>query len=428
MYNKGYNRYNKIPYDNEPIARGRNTQGGRQSQNNNKRGIGFVDWLQFLICLCLVVAVAFLFRTTIELKGQRAINTYNVDATNSDVAYAAAKGRASTVNVGAVKSAAIDMSNDTNFFRYSYSLGSGVIYSLDKETGRAFIITNYHVVADHQTYPNGYGYYYILLWDSERPVRAKYVGGSYIYDIAVLTIDESTEMARSSCTQVTIADSSDITFANTCIAIGNSMGRNLRATFGIVGFEEVVFSKGGRYVTYLSPTSDVNSGNSGGGLYNAQGNLIGIVDAKFADVRSDGTLEFGEVVHGMYYAIPSNTAISVARNIIRNSGTLKMANIGLVLGEDYLWGNPHSGGEGGAQTCYDLEVIRDSFSFHSGDILKSLSYTFGGRVYNVDLNHISALEDHIFNLGVGDEITIKVSRLGINKNINITVGSLVNVA
>lgn len=198
------------------------------------------------------------------------------------------------------------------------SAGSGVIYKLDKESGSAYIITNYHVV--HHDYSTNstkisedidvyiYG---SVVTGSEIP--ATFIGGSYNYDIAVLKIENSERLKSSDAVAISAADSNEITVGQTAIAIGNAKGMGISATSGVISVDSeyidlnIVSNIATEHRVMRFDTA-VNSGNSGGGLFNAKGELIGIVNAKTSDTSVDG----------IGYAIPSNVAIGVAQNIIDN--------------------------------------------------------------------------------------------------------------
>lgn len=467
MYRDDYdNDDHKIPYDDEPITRGftakEYNRGLRDSERNQTRKrLGFVDIFQFLLCILLIVAVTMLYGQIDEIGKQRDVYNVNIDAEKSNLAFASAKGLLSTVNVGATLTKEIAVANEkgqvvqtlpkistsTEFFKYSYSLGSGVIYSIDKSAGSAYIITNYHVVASLDSHATGFGYYYILLWDSAVPIEATFVGGSYIYDIAVLYVKNSEEIKKSSCSAVDVCNSSNLVFADDCITIGNSMGRNLRAASGIISVEEVFFTRsynrgGVTYindVTYISHSASVNSGNSGGGLYDRNGALAGIVNAKFRDVEANKELKYEEVVHGMFYAIPSDIAVSVAENLIRNDGKLTKATTGLEYWENYQddYGRKYAKLnnyfdcintrteiiENGLKTRCELIINKDTGHFLKGDKLKSVTFKHGGSEVVKELNHASSIESVVFNWNSGDELTFVAERNGEEMEILIEISS-----
>ena len=197
------------------------------------------------------------------------------------------------------------------------SYGSGVIYQLDKEQGDAYIITNHHVVYNSSSDTSDkisddiniylYGQEYL-----DYAIPAKYVGGSVNYDIAVLKVTGSETLIRSNAIPATFANSDDVSVLDTAIAIGNPEAEGISATVGTVNVdsEEIELSNptGGSAIKLRVMRTDaaVNSGNSGGGLFNDRGEIIGIANAKMADTSVDN----------IGYAIPSNVAKNVADNII----------------------------------------------------------------------------------------------------------------
>lgn len=236
--------------------------------------------------------------------------TVNVGNDTNAARYAAAKALLSAVRVESTFSSG-----------YQYqrvSTAAGVIYKLDKTTGDAYILTCHHAVyyanstnqgkiADTiELYLYGMEYY-------SYAIPATYVGGSLNYDIAVLKVSGSELLKNSIATEIDIADSEQIRVLDTAIAIGNPNSSSISATLGSISVEseylDMLAVDGKTMVSYRVMRIDtpVNSGNSGGGLFDINGRFIGIVNAKELDD-----------LENMGYAIPSNLAVAVAENIIRN--------------------------------------------------------------------------------------------------------------
>ena len=227
-------------------------------------------------------------------------------STETDVTLATSKGLRSSVSVFCTFG--------TENSPY-YSAGSGVIFKLDKRNGKAFIITNYHVVYDKNEGISKEISVYLYGGEySEAEINATYVGGSLNYDIAVLYVEDSEIIKNSCAAAVDVADSDNIFVGQTAIAIGNAEGYGLSASSGVISVDS-------EYIDMIAPDeitqvsfrvmridTAVNHGNSGGGLFNAQGKLIGIVNAKIID----------EHVENIGYAIPSTLVVAVANNIIDN--------------------------------------------------------------------------------------------------------------
>lgn len=221
----------------------------------------------------------------------------------------------------------------------SIGAGSGIIYKLDKEKGDAYIITNYHVVysADSSTSNkiaqkitcflygalnrvgfktnNGYKVYengMPVVEYSDDAIVCEYVGGSMNYDIAVLKVSGSNILKNSEARAVKVANSDLVTPGNKAIAIGNPSGGGISVSEGVVSVDsEYIDMTGADESTsvqfrVMRVDTAINSGNSGGGLFNKNGELIGIVNAKIIDAS----------IENIGYAIPSNIAIRVADNIL----------------------------------------------------------------------------------------------------------------
>ena len=306
-------------------------------------------------------------------------------------------------------------------------MGAGVIYKMNKTTGDAFIITNYHVVfdPDSDTRDGISDSISVYLYGGEYEelgIKAEYVGGSLHYDIAVLKISGSELLKNSHATPVSIFDSEEISLGESAIAIGNPKGLGIAATLGVVSVDsEYIEMTGADGVTdvefrVMRVDTAVNSGNSGGGLFNSSGELIGIVNAKLQN----------ETVENIAYAIPSNLAVSVAENIIYNcldtniyQPQCALLNIMIQITDSHAE--------------YDSENARikivEEISVYSvenggaaggklmgGDILKSA--TLDGVSYEITrLHHL----DFLLDARPGDTITFTIDRDGIEKTVQITL-------
>lgn len=273
------------------------------------------------------------------------------------------------------------------------SAGSGVIYTLDKTAGSAYIITNYHVVyckgADTDNdISDDITVHLYGLEDSKYAIHAEYVGGSMNYDIAVLEVKSSDVLRESNAMAAEFADSNDVSILDTAIAIGNPRDFGLSATVGAVNVESetIVMTSvdGSSYISLRVIRTDaaVNSGNSGGGLFNDKGQIIGIVNAKMSSSSVDN----------IGYAIPSNVAKYVTDNIIfydkqdKSNDSVKRALIGITVGVESAGTSYDT--ETGKITRYEVvkvDVVEsDSASvgkLYVGDIIRSI--TVDGVTYEV---------------------------------------------
>lgn len=206
--------------------------------------------------------------------------------------------------------------------REAYSSGSGVIFRLDKAKGEAYVLTNYHVVYDEASNTKNrissdirlflYGQEY-----ADYAIPATFVGGSIQYDLAVLKVSGSQVLMKSNAVAAEFADSDAVAVLDMAIAVGNPEGNSLSATVGYINVDseeidnpalEGTLTSSDELGTLRVMRTDaaVNQGNSGGGLFNEKGQLIGIVNAKI----------IADSVDNIGYAIPSNVAKYIAENVI----------------------------------------------------------------------------------------------------------------
>ncbi|MDE6676138.1 MAG: S1C family serine protease, partial [Clostridia bacterium] len=223
-------------------------------------------------------------------------------------------------------------------FSGSYSRGSGIIYSLDKTAGTAYIITNYHVVCSSYGMARSISVYLYGEYGTN-PISATFYGGVMDYDIAVLKVTNATAFKETDTNRVyaqavTVADSDSVTVGERVYALGNPNGEGFSATGGVVSVlsEYVTVLRADERAQISLPEirtdAAVNHGNSGGGLFNAEGELVGIVNARaeYADPDKK-TIP----LYGFGYAIPANLAVSIAQNVIDNDGRAVVARLGITV-------------------------------------------------------------------------------------------------
>lgn len=314
--------------------------------------------------------------------------------------------------------------------------GSGVIYKLDKANGNAYIITNYHVVYDSASNTTNkiaskinvyiYGKEY-----EEAGIYASYVGGSMNYDIAVLRIQNSQILKNSDARAVDTFNSNDVVIGETAIAIGNPEATGISVTSGVVSVDSENITMLGAddktQITFRVMRVDtaINGGNSGGGLFNAYGELIGIVNAKIVDSE----------VENIGYAIPSNIATYVADNIIfycdgRNVTHPKKCMLGITIQRiasdafyDESTGLTKIVEQIQISKIESSSVVKDVLQV--GDVLKSI--TIGGKKYDITRSFI--VVDIMLTARVNDDITIEFERNGVlmTKSFTLTSKSISEV-
>ena len=305
--------------------------------------------------------------------------------------------------------------------------GSGVIYQLNKTNGDALIVTNYHVVYDAESrQKNGIAeQIMVYLYGGEyadHAMEATYVGGSMYYDIAVLRIRDSEKLRKSDAVEVTIADSDSVQVGSTAIAIGNAEGYGISVTSGVVSVDSehitMTSSDGVTEVDYRVMRVDaaVNHGNSGGGLFDRNGKLIGIVNAKTVD---DGVENIG-------YALPSSVVVAVTDNIIDYCLNAScecvmrpILGVTVTIQDSAAVYDKETGALSIRElvTVHSVESDRLGSVFRVGDVLQSV------KIGNVEkqITRQHHLIDFMITARVGDQVQFVVLRGGVETTLTVTI-------
>ncbi len=367
--------------------------------------------------------------TVINVEGGPNYDNITINSSHSKNLLAASKAVLSSVSIiCAFDEPQYTFSGAYAGTKETASAGSGVIYKLDKENGDAYVITNYHVVYnENSTATDGiskkinlylYGMENMTSEEKTYAIPATYVGGSMNYDIAVLKVTASEVLMKSNARAADVADSDSVTILDTAIAVGNPGGGGLSATVGTINVDseniQIQFGANTVKLRVMRTDAAVNSGNSGGGLFNDSGELIGIVNAKSSSTSVDN----------IGYAIPSNVAQAIADNAIHYSdGTIKRCMLGITVGVKKY------------STDYDLEtgkirrleeVVITEFSKDSA----AAEYLEVGYVINSitvdgvkhEVTRIFHVVDSMLYARVGSAVTVNITdNSGVTRDVNIPI-------
>ena len=185
-------------------------------------------------------------------------------------------------------------------------LGTGVVYK--KESGLAYIITNAHVLTD--TAGNKYYEDIEVIFHDFSKARGTYIGLDKTKDVAVFTVKDT-----DSCTVAKIvAKDTDVVIGESVYAIGNPRGEYFSVTEGVISANRwktttSYISGSETLINVYNSTATINSGNSGGPLFNSKGEVISInsMHPQNAEIRN------------FNYSIPINYFIKVANHIVKNN-------------------------------------------------------------------------------------------------------------
>ncbi len=360
-------------------------------------------------------------------------NNITINGASSNSAYAVARGLRSAVSIYCKFERTVmggTLWSPTPTTESYYATGSGVIYRLDDDGG-AFIITNFHVVYDTDSESGISEEIFVYLYgmeSAEYKIPVTYVGGSANYDIAVLRVDESEILlsARNSgsVASIELGNSDMITPGREVFAIGNpstSSVSGISVTRGVVSVDS-------EYITMMASDNSgevrfrvmridaaVNGGNSGGGLFDERGRLVGIVNAKVSSTD----------IEGIGYAIPVSIARAVADNIIDNcylTENDRVIRVTVGIGVN----------SGAYSTEFDVDTgliyKRESVTVASvtegsiaegsievGDIISSLAVN--GKA--IEVTRVYMVIDAMLDVRVGDTITFNILRDGVALTVEI---------
>ena len=222
---------------------------------------------------------------------------------------AGAPGLVYAQNVQAVV-AISNQSVTTNLFGQvseTASSGSGFIISAD-----GYVVSNYHVV-------EGASKLSVIMADSKE-YAAELVGFDANSDISVLKIDAA------DLPFVKLGSSDKLAVGDQVAAIGNPLGElTSTLTVGYVSAKDRTISTEGTYINMIQTDAAINSGNSGGPLFNMQGEVVGITTAKMT-----GTSGSGATIEGLGFAIPIDDVADMITQLIEN-GYVKSSYMGVIV-------------------------------------------------------------------------------------------------
>jgi Do/DeqQ family serine protease len=263
------------------------------------------------------------------------------------------------------------------------TVGSGVIITSD-----GYILTNHHVIEG--AVENGLN----VVLNDKREYPAQVIGYDTSTDLAVIKINGS------DLPKVTIGDSETIDVGEWVLAIGNPFRLRSTVTAGIVSAlsrDVQIINDRMRIESFIQTDAAINKGNSGGALVNTSGQLVGINTAIASQTGN---------YQGYGFAVPSNLAIKVARDLIE-FGRVRRALLGVsIAAVDY-----NRAIEKGMETVRGVEIISVSRNgaasesgLESGDVVL--------RVNGVEVNEANELQQQVAVLSPGENVKLTILRDG----------------
>lgn len=273
---------------------------------------------------------------------------------------------------------------------------SGIIISTD-----GYIVTNNHVVEDGTIFTVKVNTTDFVTGITEsQTYDAKLCGTDPDTDLAVLKIDAHDLQAAK------LGDSDDLRLGDDVIAIGNPLGYETSVSKGIISGLNRQVSDSKRSLTAIQTDTPINSGNSGGALFNTYGEVVGVVNEKRVDSYAES----------MGFAITINEAKDVINDLISNGYVTGRA----ILGITYLEINETAALYRGDTAGWQVKEIDQSLPVATSGL------TVGDTIIEIDGK--SVLEDDVSNIfsekEPGDTVTVTVVRLsslGREKRVDIEI-------
>lgn len=295
-------------------------------------------------------------------------------------------------NVGAVV-AISNQSISTNIYGQvssTASSGSGFIV-----TENGYVVTNYHVV-------QGATKLTVITYDAQE-YEAELVGYDGVNDLAVLKIEAE------GLQSVTLGSSDDLVVGDQVVAIGNPLGELTNTlTVGYVSAVDRDVTTSGTAISMIQTDAAINSGNSGGPLFNMKGEVIGITTAKYS-----GTSSSGASIEGIGFAIPMDDLTGMIEDLTE-LGYISGAYLGVVVRDMDASAASTYGLPMGA---YVQEAVDGYCAKEAGIQAKDIIVAVG----EYEVGSISDLTRVLRNFEGGETTTITVFRSGSELVLDITL-------
>ena len=331
------------------------------------------------------------------VQGQRERTSLNVVSVDTGKVLTPAQVYAANVN----STVGITTEINTNYWGYqttAAAAGSGFILTED-----GYILTNHHVIDDASTIT-------VAMYDGTT-YPAQLVGYDESNDIAVLKIDAT------GLTPVVLGSSDDLNVGDSVLAIGNPLGElTFSLTAGTVSaLDRQITLSSGVSMNLIQTDCAINSGNSGGALFNLYGEVVGITNAKYSSSGSTGEAS----IDNIGFAIPIDSVRTIVSSIIEK-GYISKPYIGVsiedVSAETQSFGLPQGAAVRG--------VVEDSPAAKAGLQQNDIITAVNGQT----ITGSSDLTKIVGDAKPGDELKLTIYRQGQTMELTVTVGERVQNA
>ena len=271
------------------------------------------------------------------------------------------------------------------------STGSGFVLTED-----GYVVTNHHVV-------DGTSGVTVTMHDGKE-YEAKVVGSDKTNDVALLKIEEDVKLPA-----VKVGSSDALSVGDPVVAIGNPLGElTSTLTVGYVSAKERDVTTDGTTINMIQTDAAINSGNSGGPLFNLSGEVVGITTAKYS-----GNSSSGASIEGIGFAIPIDDVMPLVNDLM-NYGYINSAYLGVMVSDMDTATASYYGLPVGA---YVQEVTPGYCAEEAGLQAKDIIVAIG----DIDVDNVSELTKALRKFKAGDTTTVTVFRSGREVTMSITL-------
>lgn len=267
----------------------------------------------------------------------------------------------------------------------STSSGSGFVMTED-----GYVVTNHHVIdgADEDKIT--------VVFSDSTQMSAELIGSDSTNDIALLKVD-ATDLKP-----VTLGSSDDLKVGEQVVAIGNALGElSFSLTVGYVSGMDRDITTDGTVINMIQTDVAINSGNSGGPLFNSKGEVVGITSAKYS-----GTTSSGASIEGISFAIPLNDVIVMLEDL-RDYGYIRSAYLG-IMAQEVPWDSSYAEYYNLPMGVYVKEVVSGGCAQAAGLRAKDIITNVGGY----EIENMSDLTRALRQFEAGEEATLELWRAG----------------
>ena len=267
-----------------------------------------------------------------------------------------------------------------------YSSGSGVIMSED-----GYVVSNSHVVSGADRL--------VVTTHDGQEYEAKLIGSDAANDVALLKIEASGLQAA------VVGSSDDLAVGDQVVAIGNPLGElTATQTVGYISGKDRAVTTDGTVINMLQTDAAINSGNSGGPLFDMYGRVVGITTAKYS-----GTTGSGASIEGIGFAIPIDDVFDILDDL-KTYGYVTGGYLGVTVSDT----------DAAAASMFNLpvgayihEVTPGSCAEKGGILPKDIILDFGGY----EIGGLNDLTRALRKFKAGDKVIVTIFRSGAEKQL-----------